>query len=514
MLRLPERLVLLLAVLVAGLCSIVYELELSTASSYFLGDSVKQFSLIIGVYMAAMGVGSYLTKYIAEPLIVPFILTEILLGFIGGCSVPLVYFLFDQLSAGAFQALVLGLTFCIGLLTGLEIPLLALILKQYYPLQSNLANVLSLDYIGALIATLLFPFLLLPKLGLFRTGVGIGLANIALGFFMLWYLGAHTDARIRRQLQVAALAVMAGFVGLLYFSKPLLQHWQDSAYAHKVIYARQTPYQHIAVTKKGDDVRLYINRIIQFSAADEYRYHESLALIPMSTAPYRNNVLILGGGEGLLAREVLKYADVAQITIVDLDTAVFELAQTLAPVRAVNGDALRHPKVKMVAQDASVFIRNTEERFDVVLADLPDPSNEAVARLYSRSFFQHIRAILNPYGVVATQATSPFHTNNAFWCIEATIRAAGFEHTRPYHTFVPSFGNWGFIMAANYPLSTDNLRLPTPTRYLDSVVLSRIFYFDKDLRRPENLRVNELDQPALLDYYLKDWSKWSREQSN
>ncbi len=509
-----ERLLLLLAVFIAGLCSIVYELELSTVSSYFLGDSVKQFSLIIGVYMAAMGVGSFISKYIPDPLIVFFIGIEIALGLVGGLSVPTAYWAFEHTSAGGFQILVLGITFLIGMFTGLEIPLLARILKEYYPLRTNLANVLSLDYIGALMATLLFPFLLLPKMGLFRTAIGVGLLNILLGWIMLAMLKAHIPARTKATLQWMAVALMTTLAILFYYSGPLLQAWQDSAYNHKVIWAKQTPYQHLAVTQKADDTRLYINRVIQFSTRDEYRYHEVLGLIPMLVAQRHAKVLILGGGEGLLAREVLKFEDVEQVTIVDLDPEVFQLAKTFQPIVAANQGALNHPKVRLVAQDASVFLSTATEQYDVILADLPDPSNEAVARLYSDWFYKMVRNVLAPGGIYATQATSVFNTRKAYWCIGLTLESAGFGHVVPLRAYVPSFGEWGYFLASERPIPMPQLPTTLPTRFLDSTTLRQVFFLGKDNPPPAGLRPNQLDQPALLEYFLDDWASWSREKTN
>lgn len=514
MLKLSERWLLLIAVLIAGLCSIVYELELSTVSSYFLGDSVKQFSLIIGVYMAAMGAGSFFSKYVPDPLIVYFIVIEIALGLVGGFSVPTAYWAFERTSAGGFQILVLGITFLIGMFTGLEIPLLARILKEYYPLKTNLANVLSLDYIGALLATLLFPFLLLPQMGLFRTAIGVGLLNILLGWIMLSMLKNHIPETIKKQLQWIALALMAVLGILMFYSGQLLEAWQDSAYSHQVIWAKQTPYQHLAVTQKGNDTRLYINRVIQFSTRDEYRYHEVLGIIPMLAAPHHEKVLILGGGEGLLAREVLKFEDVQQVTIVDLDEAVFDLAKNFDPIKKANQNALSHPKVRLVAQDASVFLRESTEQFDVIIADLPDPSNEAVARLYSDWFYKMVRNVLAQGGIYATQATSIFNTRNAYWCIGTTLQSAGFKEVIPLRAYVPSFGEWGFFLASDYPVQPQNWTLPDGLKFLDSTTLAYVFYPGKDNTPPKDMKINRLDQPALLDYFLKDWAVWSREKTN
>ncbi len=478
-----------------------------------MGDSVKQFSLTIGVYMAAMGVGSYLSKYLEQHLLNWFIGIEIFLGLIGGASVPILYASFNHLSVGAYQVLMLSLTAAIGVLTGFEIPLLARILKSYYPLKTNLANVLSMDYIGALAATLLFPFLLLPFFGLFKTSLAFGLLNIALGFFIYAYFSVVKDTgKIRRWLIVLAILIIGLFGALLVFSQHLLNLWESQAYSHSIIHAEQTPYQQLVVTRNQDDVRLYLNRVIQFSSRDEYRYHESLALIPLAEVKNPAQVLILGGGEGLLAREVLGSDLVKKVTIVDLDERVFALGRNQPQVHELNEGILDDPRVETIAQDAALFLRLDKRKFDLILADLPDPTNESIARLYSRFFFKLVRAKLNPGGVFATQATSPFHTRKAFWCIHETVKSAGFKAVQPYHSYVPSFGDWGFVMAKEEGSFSPQIPAGIQTRFLSPEGLDHLFNFPPDIQEPADIRPNSLDQPHLLDYYLKEWRTWRKEK--
>ncbi|MCB0636318.1 MAG: polyamine aminopropyltransferase [Lewinella sp.] len=510
-----EKAAIIIGIFVAGLCSLIYELLISTTSSYFLGDSIRQFSLTIGIYMAAMGLGAFISQVLPEHSLAGlFILVEVSLGLIGGASVPVLYYAFEALSRLEYQLLMIGLTTVIGVLTGLEIPLLARIMKKYYPLRVNLANVMSLDYFGSLAATLLFPFLFLPFWGLFRTSLFFGLINVLLGAFILLLFSEHLSSRLRRGLWLSSIAVMSGFGLLFLWATPLLQRWDDQSFSHPVVFTQQTPYQHLALTRNRDEVRLYINRIIQFSSADEYRYHETLGLLPLQAAPYRERILILGGGEGLLARELLKDSAVQSITIVDLDPAVFQLATDNPYVSALNRGALTHPKVRTVAEDASIFLQTDTAYYDLIIADLPDPSNEAVARLYSTYFFGLARQRLTRFGLFATQATSPFHTRNGFWCIVETVRAAGFAHVLPYHTYVPSFGDWGFVIAAQQLVEVLPYRPRYPTRYLTPKVVEAMFDFPPDSDQPGPLRINRLDQPVLLDYYLADWAKWSAEKVN
>lgn len=507
-----ERLVFFLTVFIAGLCSLVYELLISTTSSYFLGDSVKQFSLVIGVYMAAMGLGSYLSKFLSDDLLDWFVKVEVLLGLAGGASVPILYFVFDKVSTAEYQFIMLGLTGVIGTLTGFEIPLLVRILKKHYPLKSNLAYVLSLDYIGALLATLLFPFLLLPFVGTFRTSLIFGLVNVLLGFFIYRFFTKELAVQRKKHLEYGALAVVVLFIGMGIFSGKLLAHWEDDFFTSELVYSKQTPYQHLVLTKNKQDVRLYINRIIQFSSIDEYRYHESLAMLPLNAAPYKKKVLILGGGEGLLAREVLKYPQVESLKIVDLDAEVFRLGKENTHIKTLNEGALTHPKVELIASDAMQFLQETDEVFDVIISDLPDPSNESVARLYSTAFYKLIQSKLSGYGIFASQSTGVFHTNQAFWCIVESLKASGFTNVYPYHTYVPSFGDWGFAIAANFALTPSVFKAEVPCRYLDSALVKRMFAFEKDIDNPGNIQPNSIDSAELLYYFLEDWEKWRKEK--
>lgn len=508
-----EKTFLTAAVFLAGLCSIVYELLISTTSSYFLGDSVKQFSLTIGIYMFAMGVGSFLTKYVETRELEAFIRTELLLGLLGGLSVPLLYFLFQYQTGTQYQFTMLGLVFLIGGLTGLEIPLLARVMEKYSPLKDNLADVLGFDYVGALVATLLFPFLLLPFVGLYSSSLIFGAVNLLLGFGVCWFFRDQLEAKQKRAVYVWTAIGLIAFGCMLAWANPFLAQWEASAYPHRVIYREQSPYQQITLTQNKDDLRLYLNRVIQFSSRDEYRYHEALALIPAAGVPSVKRALILGGGEGLLARELLKLPELEQLTIVDLDERIFDLAKRHEVIRALNAGAVEDPRVQCLAIDAAVFLRNDTNTYDLILADLPDPSSESVARLYSTWFFGMAKARLAPNGVFATQATSPYHTRKTFWCIAETLEAIGFEHIQPYKIMVPSFGVWGFVMAGGSG-AAPGLRTDVARQFLEAEALPSLFYFPPDLRLPadERLQPNRLDRPVLLDYFLEEWSDWQREK--
>ena len=501
-----DRRALVASVFVVGLCSIVYELLVSTASAYLLGDSVRQFSITIGCYLAAMGLGSFLVRYLRGDALALFVKTELGLGLIGGVSVPLLYGYFAGVGYDGFQVVMLALVAAIGTLTGLEIPLLTRLLAPHFRGEEALSNVLTLDYVGALAATLLFPFVLLPLVGTFRSSLCFGAVNVAVAVYAAWHFRRRLPGA-RRYLGVGAalIALLLAAAGL---SGSMLAAWRDGLYRDPVSYTEQTPYQTLAITRAGDDLRLYLDRVIQWSSTDEYRYHESLVHPAMQSVAAPRRVLVLGGGEGLALREVLRYGSVDSVTVVDIDPAIFRLAREQRQLVELNARALFDPRVAMRAEDAFVFLRRDTGAYDVIVCDLPDPTTDAVARLYSVAFFHLCRARLASGGALVTQATGPYHTDEAFWSIGATLRAAGFAHAYPYHTYVASFGDWGFWLspgeATPGSIAVGGLRYYAPAQH----AVDRSFPPDMPAR---DVSPNTLDRPVLLDYYLRDWRRLSRE---
>jgi len=496
-----ETTILILSVFIAGLCSLVYELLIGTASSYFLGDSVKQFSITIGLYMAAMGAGSLLSRVIRRNLLSRFIAIEIGLGFIGGLSVPILYLCYAY--TDAYTSCMIALILMIGVLIGLEIPLLTRIMARYYTLTANISNVLSVDYLGALTATLLFPFVLLPFWGTFRSSLFFGLVNMGIGFMNLWCFRHEFRISIKRLYLILSIVVSLFLGCMFYFSAHLLKSWSTILYQDRIIYTHQTKYQNLVLTKHKEDIRLYIDGNLQFSAIDEYRYHEALIHPAFSLTSHRENVLILGGGDGLAAREVLKYPDISRIDLVDIDPEMTRIASENRHLKRMNNDSLNHGKVHIHNQDAFNYLEGCQKVYDIIVADLPDPNTISLARMYSSEFYKLAASKLSPTGVFVTQATSAFASKKAFWCIADTIADTGLE-VYPYHAYVPTFGDWGFVMASKLLLSPEKLKITVPARFLSDDVIGRMFVFEKDTM-VEQKSVSTLDRPLVLTYYLEGW---------
>lgn len=471
-----------------------------TLASYLLGDTVLQFSTVIGTYLFAMGIGSYLSRFVGRGLVARFIQVEALVGLIGGFSAAVLFASFTYVAA--FRVLLYAAVLAIGTLVGLEIPLLIRILKDRLEFKDLVAQVLALDYLGALGASLLFPLLLMPKLGLLNTAFFFGLANVGVA---LWALGLFRDQLpARGGLRALCLFSAGALLSGIAFSSEIAAFAEGNLYADEVVLARSTPYQRIVLTRWKDDWRLYLNAHLQFSSKDEYRYHEALVHPGLSSLREPAEVLILGGGDGMAAREVLKDPRVRRVVLVDLDPEMTGLFARHEALRALNASSLTAGKVTVVNADAFAWIESHEDLFDFVVVDLPDPSTFSIGKLYTTTFYSRLRRRLKPGGLVAVQATSPLFARRSFWCVEATLREAGLRPV-PYHAYVPSFGEWGFILGATAPYRVPE-RFPAGLRYLTPAVAKSLFDFPQDMARLAAVP-NRLNNQILVQTYESEWEK-------
>ena len=494
---------LLFSALVVASCGLVYELLAGTLASYLLGDSVTQFSTIIGAYLFAMGVGSWLSRHVREQLIESFVRIEILVGLVGGTSVAVLNLLFSEVSE--FRVALYALVGLIGVLVGLEIPLLLRILQGRFELGELVARVFAADYVGALIASILFPLLLVPRLGLIRTGLLFGIFNVAVAWLLLLRPVGMRNAGMHRAAAAGAMILLViGFV----LADDIQAFTEQSQYPGQAVFAKSTPYQRIVVTRQADDIRLFLNGNLQFSSRDEYRYHEALVHPALAEVAEPRRVLVLGGGDGLALREILKYSTVESITLVDLDPEVTSLFSRTRFLAALNGNSLQSPKVHVINADAFVWLQTDHGTYDAIVVDFPDPSNYSIGKLFSLTFYRRLSAALAPGGWAVIQSTSPFVAPKAFWCVEHTLQAAGLM-TAAYHALVPSFGEWGFVLAGHGPFQPP-LRIPDGLRFLTPETLRQMFSFPPDMSRVPT-EVNRLDNQVLVRYFESEWGRYAVE---
>ncbi len=493
--------VLLSTILVVASCGIIYELIIGTVSSYLLGNSVFQFSITIGFFMFSMGVGSWLSKFLTGDYIRNFVAIEIAIALVGGISSTLLFMAFP-FARPLYELTMYSLIFVIGVLVGMEIPILTTLMAKGDQIKDSIANVLSLDYIGALFGSVAFPLLLLPSLGLVQSSFAIGLINILVATINVVVFKEHL--RHYQQMLAVCFAIIVALVAFIFFGNHITRFAEQQLYFDQVIYTEQTPYQKLVVTRSpiNKEQRLYIDGHIQFSSRDEYRYHEFLVHPAMSLINDGANVLILGGGDGLAAREVLKYPSVKHIDLVDIDPAMLRLGKDLPILKRINESSMSNPRLSLHAQDAFTFINQPGTLYDAVIIDMPDPHNEAINKLYAREFYTMIKRRMRPGAAVVTQSSSPFFTPRVFWSIEATL-ASVFDHTLSYKTALPSFGIWGFNMARSGTGFPNDFRFDVPTRSLTQSTMNAAKAFGKDLAKRE-VPINSIMEPKLYLLYEQD----------
>ena len=486
-------------------CGLVYELAAGALASYLLGDSVLQFSTVIGSYLFAMGIGSYLSRFFERQLPAHFLRIELLVALVGG-ALPATLFMANAYLPGSFRFLLYGMVLLVGVLVGLEIPLVMRILKRNIALKDLVSQVLTFDYLGALAVSLAFPLVLVPQLGLIRTGLLFGLMNAAVAVWALW-LFRHELRRLAAHGVACGLTLvvlLAGFAGADHITTLA----EDKFYQDRVVFTAVSPYQRIVVTNGQTGHRLFLNGNLQFAERDEYRYHE--ALVHPAMAAYAasggvpKKVAVLGGGDGMAVREILKYPGVQSVTLVELDPAMTRLFSQQPTLVRLNSGALLSPKVKIVNTDAFQWLEKTDETFDVIVVDFPDPTNFSIGKLYTNSFYALLDKRLAASGYAVIQSTSPLVARQSFWTVVNTIESVGLR-AAPYHAHVPSFGEWGFVIASRRPYRQPS-SLPEDLRFLNLQSLPLLFDFPQDMGRVPT-EVNRLSNQILVTTYEMEWGK-------
>ena len=504
--RLKQTTVLNLALFATGLAGIVAEYILATMATYFLGNSVLQWTLTLSLMLFAMGLGSRLSKQLEGHLLEKFLLMECALSLLASFSAMLAYSLAAYYS---FNGLMLyGLAVLIGLLIGMEIPLVVRINEGFTALRRNISGAMEKDYYGSLLGGVLF-LVGLPFLGLTYLPFVLGSVNFLVAALLYWRLRGLMAPAWQSRLLLALAGTMVAIVVGAVVAEPVIRFAEQQRYRDKVVFSEQTPYQQIVLTQWKEHYWFYLNGNQQLSTWDEHLYPEPMVLPIMHLHPFPKDVLILGGGDGAAAREVLKFGSVESITLVDLDPRVTQLAQTHPIFLELNQGALNDPRVTILNQDAFTFLEETEQFYDVIIADFPDPKSVDLSRLFSLECYRLCYRHLRPNGLIVAQAGSPYYASKAFYCVEKTLQAAGFQ-TVPLHNQVLTLGEWGWQLGSkSLPADTLKARLRglnfegIPTRWLDAEAMLLVTSFGKELTPIDSasVQVNTHQNPVLPGYY-------------
>ena len=501
--------VLKISVFATGCAGIVAEFVLATLATYLAGNAVFQWTIVMSLMLFSMGVGSRISKAFQKHLLKTYILVEFCLSVLCASSAIIAYSLFSYVSN--IHMVIYLLALVIGGLIGFEIPLVTRLNEDYEELRTNIASVMEKDYYGALLGGLFFAFFALPYLGLTYTPIVLGAINFLVASVLLFSFFEMVE---KKKLVVTVFSICClALISLGIFAEPIILFGEQRQYRDKIIYTQQTPYQKIVMTRWRDYHWLYINSQEQFSTFDEEKYHEPLVHPAMQLTAHLGRVLILGGGDGLALREVLKYGEVNSVTLVDIDPEMTRLAKQHPVLTSINQGAMKDNRVKVVNRDARAFLHNDTEFYGVIIIDLPDPDDVDLMHLYSRGFYALAKRHLTRGGIMVTQATSPYFSPKAFWSIIKTIQSAGFT-TLPYHNHVPTMGEWGWVLGMKASegdgaqLKRRVLKLnfdQVETRFLNTDAMISMTHFGKGMLDPEEMskiKVNTQMNPILHSYYL------------
>ena len=501
--------ILKISLFATGLSGIVAEYVLSTLATYFLGDSVFQWTMIVSIMLFSMGLGSRMSQWFEKNLLQTFIFIEFALSLCSAFSALVTYVASGYTMYTGF--IIYTLSIIIGVLIGLEIPLVVRVNDEFQSLRINVASVMEKDYFGSLLGGVFFAFVGLPYLGLTYTPFLLGFINFSVALLLVALLWKQMSPLQRRKVGGAVAAVSLVLVTGVIGAKPIILYGEQVRYKDKVIYDVQSRYQKIVLTQWKNDYWLFINGNQQLSTVDEVMYHEPLVHPALHLVAHPTSVLVLGGGDGCAVREILKYPTVENVTVVDLDPAMTELGRTHPVLVALNQGALSDERVRVVNEDAFTFAEQTEEYYDVVIIDLPDPKSADLGRLYTREFYQLCARHLRPRGVLITQAGSPYYATRAFQCIDLTLQAAGFQ-TQPMHNQIVTMGEWGWILGMKEdhapPLKASLRRLDfedVDTQWLNQEAMLLMTSFGKDYfsNTSDTVEVNTLGNQVLYRYYLR-----------
>lgn len=516
----PTLVVIYLTTAVFGFTAIAHQNNLGATSSLIAGDTFTQYGWVIGLTLSGLGIGFFLSRYVPDERLVPlFISAEIVLTLVSGFSVVLAFWGYLHLPH-LYLWFIRLVALVISTLIGVEDAMLVRVAEKR---EQDVAQSVGLTFwfsnIGGALAGFTFGQFLMPGLGIFDLALVLGLVDGLAVIGTLLYFRSQLP-RFQLKLGLTLAVLVALFVTLL-GKETVSSRLTQSLYEDRVVKTWNGSYGSKVLTcSTNNTCKLFINGQLQFSSKDEYQYHERLIHPAMSLLAQRIkgrpiDVLIAGGGDGLAARELLKYPQVGRLLIVDLDPDMTGRIALEEPVLSYNQGALNDPRVEVRNEDAFTFLRDDDASWDLVVVDLIDPDNPQAAKLYAQEFYAFAAARLSHDGVFITQSTSPWYASRAFWTVNLTLQSV-FPHVVPLRWNIPSFGDWGWNLASRVPFQAEKIVIDaTKTRGLTtegwraSLSFERSEWAVRDELRAKGV-VSTISSPAVLLYYNErgTWEDW------
>ncbi len=548
---LDDTLLILTMAVLAG-CGLIYEYLLSHYAGRVLGVMESTIYTMIGLMIVSMGLGAFAARNV-RCAFNGFVWLELMIALLGSCSILIIGGLiaitqiFPQLIAdmlslppdmkpqgGLFQQLswiafnspyFFGVI--LGFFIGMEIPLIARIREHIHQqhLANNLGTIYGADYVGAGIGAAIWVIFLL-SIDISKAAALTASLNLIAGAFFILRYWQHLNWRKT----FVSLHCMLAVVIVLMFSYG--NHWLNQMnsllYLDKVVHTDKTRYQQLTFTERhmgleqDNIINFYLNGRLQFSSIDENIYHDYLVAPVMAASARQENILIIGGGDGLALRDVLKY-NPKSVTLIDLDSELIDIfkdptslvnPRLARQILQLNQQSLQDERVKIYRADAFIAINEllkNKQSFDAIIVDLPDPSHPDLNKLYSVNFYARLNLLLAGDGLIAIQSTSPYHAKDSFIAIGNTLEAANFNHVEQYHDNVPSFGEWGWTIASKTgasPLARLNklTELPVAHQWLNLSILKSAFIFPNNFyQNKAEIGINILGSHTIYQLHQKAW---------
>ncbi len=494
-----------IAIFATGVSGLTSEFILSTLASYFIGNVIVQWTVVLSIMLFAMGIGSRISRLVTKRILLTFLFIEFSLSLLISFSPLLVYALASKNEF--IHILIYGLSLLVGFCIGFEIPLATRLNETYESLNKNISNIMSWDYIGSLIGGLLFAFWGLPYLGITNTAFIFGALNFIVAILLFW--NYRKALVVEKKWITGIILALTSLLSIGFLkSEEVILYSEQSRYKDKIVYQEQSKYQNITVTQWKEHYWLYINGNQQLSTFDEFLYHEPMIHPIMALTPEHKNILIIGGGDGFNVKELLKYDDINAITLVDLDPAMTRLGKEFEGIVKYNESALHDSKVTIVNDDGFSFLERSESFYDIIIIDLPDAKTIDVNKLYSLEFYHLAHHALRPNGHIITQAGSPYYATKAFYCIDKTMKSAGFTNLQ-MHNQVLTLGEWGWILGSKKYTKNQMIQRLKQTsfkelnnKWLNREAIDLITSFGKPLIDTSDVEINTINSPMLYKYYL------------
>ncbi len=539
--------------MIVAACGLIYEFLVSHYAARVLAATEVAIFGIFTIMITAMGLGAFAAKRIKDAY-TGFVILELSISVIGATAILIISFLITatyllpsllgetygisgaQLEGGLVNLaqktathLPYVVAFILGVLIGAEIPLIARVREDVYGrhLKHNAGTIYGADYIGGGIGAALFVLLLLTMPPI-QTGVIAATVNLVAG--AIFFYCYRSRIAWRKTLIAVHIVIVITIILLAFFGSRWTDVLEDMLYRDSVIHSMTTRYQRVVITERNmgksepKAYSLFINGHTQFYSRDEKIYHSMLTYPVLAASARRENILVIGGGDGLAVRDILRW-DPKSVTLVDLDPAIvdfFSRPQVKngkiinAPLLELNAGAFSDQRVHVIIGDAfvelDIFI-NQGKTFDAIVIDLPDPNHPDLNKLYSTQFYAKTLRVLAGDGAIGIQSSSPYHAKKAFLSIGKTVKHAGFKNVEQYHTNVPSFGEWGWTIATPRGMEASRrikklAKLPIDDGWITKEVMLGAFSFHQGYYDMlSDIHINRLHSSTVYEYHREGWAR-------